>query len=133
MFTYHTSLRLRDSDAAGVIYYPNLFNIAQEALEAFMESVGMDIGVILRATHFHLPVVHAEADFHQALFPGQKLRVTIQLGRAGTTSFTLDYQILDRKEDVVKATARVIHVVVDRKTGAKKALPPELLHALEQL
>lgn len=133
MFTYKTCLRLRDTDAAGLLYFPNLFNLAQETLEAFMESVGLDIGLILRTTHFMFPVVHAEGDFKKQMYAGQRLRITLDLEQVGTTSFALAYRILDRGEDEVLAAARVVHVVVDRHDGTKKPLPPTLLQALDQL
>lgn len=133
MFTYQTTLHLRDTDAAGLIYFPNLFNLAQESLESFMESVGMDIGLVLRSTHFMFPVVHAEGDFKKPMFAGQRLRITMELEQVGTTSFTLAYRVWDRGEDEELATARVVHVVVDRHDGTKKPLPSTLLDALQQL
>ncbi len=133
MFTYTTNLHLRDTDAAGLIYFPNLFNIAQETLEAFMESVGMDIGLVLRSTHYLFPVVHAEGDFKKPMYAGQRLRITLELEQIGTTSFTLAYRVWDRGEDEELAIARVVHVVVDRQGGTKKPLPSTLMHALEQL
>ena len=131
MFTHNTSLHLRDTDAAGLIYFPNLFNLAQETLEAFMESVGLDIGLVLRTTHFMFPVVHAEGDFKKQMHAGQRLRILLELEHVGTTSFTLAYRIQDRGENDELATARVVHVVVDRQDGTKKPLPAVLLQALD--
>lgn len=133
MFTYKTILHLRDTDAAGLIYFPNLFNLAQETLEAFMESVGLNIGLVLRTTHFMYPVVHAEGDFKKQMYAGQKLRITLELEQVGTTSFALAYRVWDRGEDEELASARIVHVVVDRHDGTKKPLPPALQQALDQL
>lgn len=133
MFTHKAFLHLRDTDAAGLIYFPNLFNLAQETLETFMESVGLDIGLVLRSTHFMFPVVHVEGDYKKQMYAGQKLRITLDVEQVGTTSFTLIYNVLDRGGNDLLATARVVHVVVDRHDGTKKPLPPPLLQALDQL
>jgi 1,4-dihydroxy-2-naphthoyl-CoA hydrolase len=132
MYTHKTTLRLRDTDAAGVIYFANIFDLAHEAFEAFMDSVGMDIGVILRSTPFDLPVVHAEADFKKPILPGDKLRIHVWNERVGDTSFTLMYRVFN-SDDVEVAEVRITHVVVDRKEGVKKALTEELRFALKQL
>lgn len=132
MYTHKTTLRLRDTDAAGVIYFANIFDLAHEAFEAFMESVGMDIGVILRSTHYDLPVVHAEADYRKPIFPGDRLRIHVSNERLGDTSFTLVYRIHNTDDEEV-AEVRITHVVMDRKEGLKKAVTEELRLALDQL
>lgn len=132
MYHYKTQLRLRDTDAAGVIYFANIFNVAQEALESFMDSVGMDIGLIIRSTRYNLPVVHADADFKRPIFPGHRLQIQLTLEHMGDTSFTLHYIIADAN-DVEHAQVRVTHVVIDRTTGAKQVPNAELRSILEQL
>jgi len=132
MYIHKTTLRLRDTDAAGVIYFANIFDLAHEAFEAFMESVGMDIGLILRSTHFDLPVVHAEADYKKPILPGDKLRIHLSNERLGDTSFTLLYRIYNSNDDIV-AEVRIAHVVMDRIEGVKKAVTDELRLALNRL
>ena len=132
MYTHNTTLRLRDTDAAGVIYFANIFDLAHEAFEAFMESVGMDIGLILRSTHFDLPVVHAEADFRKPILPGDRLHIDIVTERLGDTSFTLHYKVRNTDGDIA-AEVGITHVVIDRKEGVKKQVTKELRMALEQL
>ncbi len=132
MYTYETTLRLRDTDAAGVIYFANIFNLAHEALESFMASVGMDIGIIIRSTHFDLPVVHAEADYRKPILPGDRLHIDVTNEQLGETSFTLLYRIRNTDGDEV-AEVRITHVVVDRQTGQKKSVTDELRYALNRL
>ena len=133
MYTYHIALRLRDTDAVGGIYFANLFNLAQEALEAFIDSADLDIGTVLRDTSFIFPVVHAEADIHHPILPGQKLRVQLTLHHMGTTSFTLCHRILPKENHTSMATIRIVHVVVDRATGRKQPVPEELRAILDRL
>jgi len=132
MFVYQTTLKLRDTDAAGVIYFPHIFDLAHEALEAFMDSVGMDIGLLLRTASFDLPVVHCEADLQKPIFPGHKLTITVRLDRRGDSSFTLHYAIQETGGNAL-AEARITHVMVDRKTRKSTPLNHEMQGALAAL
>lgn len=132
MYTHKTTLRLRDTDAAGVLYFAAVFDLAHEAFEAFMESVGMDIGLILRSTHYDLPVVHAEAAYRKPILPGERLTIDVFSERLGDTSFTLLYRLRNSDDDEV-AEVRITHVMMDRKEGVKKELTGELHFALGQL
>lgn len=132
MYVHKTTLHLRDTDAAGVIYFANIFDLAHEAFEAFMDSVGMDIGLILRSTHFDLPVVRAEADYKCPIYPGDKLKINVLTERLGDTSFTLLYRVYNSNDDMA-AEVRITHVMIDRKHGAKQVLTEELRLALGQL
>jgi 1,4-dihydroxy-2-naphthoyl-CoA hydrolase len=132
MYQHRTMMRLRDTDAAGVIYFPHVFDLAHEALEAFMDSVGMNIGLLLRTASFDLPVVHCEADLRQPIFPGHKLLIEISLGDTGESSFTLTYAIRESGGDIL-ATARIVHVMIDRKTRQPMPLTDTLRQTLNQL
>ncbi len=132
MFTYETTLRLRDTDAAGVLYFANIYNYAHEAIEAFLDSAGMNVGTILRSPSYALPVVHAEADYRRPILPGDRMRIQVQLERMGDTSFTFLYRMTNIEGEET-AQVRIVHVVVDRQSGKSKPVPSELSAVLQQL
>lgn len=132
MFTYETTVRLRDTDAAGVLYFASLFSLAHEAFESFMESTGLGVETILTSTSFNLPIVHAEADYRCPLRPGAHLRIAIRLEKRGDTSFSLLYRITHPAGDEA-ARVRMVHVAIDRASGTKRNLPDELISALTVL
>jgi 1,4-dihydroxy-2-naphthoyl-CoA hydrolase len=132
MYTYRTRLRLRETDASGVIFFPNVFNLVQETLESFLESIGLNLGEILRAGTYHFPVVHAEADYLRAMQPGDALLITMSLISLGTTSIHLAYRFANPEGEEL-ASARIVHVVIDPVARCKQPVPDELRRALDGL
>jgi len=132
MYTHETTIRLRDTDAAGVVYFSAAFDLAHEAFEAFMDSVGMDIGIILRSNAYDLPIVNAEARFIKPMFAGDRIRIGVLVTRMGETSFTLSYRFRNRGDEET-VYASITHVVVHRVERKKIAIPKELGAALSEI
>lgn len=131
MFRHTTTVRLHDSDAAGVLYFANQFRLAHEAYESFMELSGLGLGDLLQKGRIALPIVHASADFRAPLRVGDELVLTLRLHRLGRTSFTLVCRIARSGRTVGFVTTT--HVTVDRRTGRKTAIPARLKKALAGL
>ena len=47
IFYYQTKIKLHETDAAGVIFFNNLFKIAHDAYEALLEKINFSIKEIL--------------------------------------------------------------------------------------
>ena len=132
MITYKTTVKMHDTDAAGILFFGNQFRMVHEAYEVVLETIGMSFADILRKTHFFVPIVHAEADYKLPLLVGDKLTITVRLTKIGKTSFSFDYKIYNQKKNLV-GTAKTIHVSVNNRTHKKIPLPPALRRKLETL
>jgi len=130
MFEHQVTVRLHDTDAAGVLYFAHQFRIAHETYEAFMAAAGFGLGDLLRAGATALPIVHAEADYRMPLRVGDKLTVSLRVKRLGRTSFALNYR-LTRAGRVVGCVTTA-HVAIAGRTGRKKPLPARLRRALRK-
>ncbi|MBS0620415.1 MAG: acyl-CoA thioesterase [Verrucomicrobia bacterium] len=131
MFTYRTQVRLGDTDATGVLYFPMQFSLALEAYEQFLKERGFSWGQLL-ASPYLMPVRHAEADYLAPLRCGDRLEVTLHVERLGTSSITLNYLFTDPDRNLLVGKARVVHVVVDRETRLSVPIPPILRSLLEE-
>lgn len=128
MFTHTTTIRLHDTDAAGVLYFAHQFRIAHEAYEAFMECAGHGIAALLKKGALALPIVHAEADYRAPLRVGDVLTLSLRLHRIGKTSFILVTRFIAHGHTIgyVKTT----HVVINRRTGRKAPVPAAIKKSL---
>jgi YbgC/YbaW family acyl-CoA thioester hydrolase len=124
MFEYETGVKLQDTDAAGLVFFANHFKIAHAVYEAFMESIGCGLHLIIRESAYLLPIVHAEADYKAALSLGDALTISVTAD-VGKTSFTLSYDFKDGQGEMA-ARVRTVHVAVDKETGEKITLPDEV-------
>lgn len=125
MFTMDSAIRLHQADAAGIVFFANYFQIAHDAYEAFMQSIGFSFQYVVSETNLLLLIAHAEADYHRSLVPGEKIRVEMKTEKVGRTSYVLQYRILNAVGDEVCAV-RTVHVAVDKVTGEKIPVPDKL-------
>ncbi len=124
MFTYHTTIRLHDTDAAGILFFSNQFKMAHDAFEAFLESINYPISCFLQDCNFSLPIVHAESDYLAPLNLGDSISIAVKVEKIGETSFTLCYNIFN-KEKKLMGKVTTVHVSVDRNSGGKIRLPKD--------
>lgn len=128
-FRHQFSVRLHDTDAAGVIFYGHLFRHAHDAYEAFMAELGFPLDRVVRDGLWQLPLVHAEADYLGAMRHGDRVTAVVTVARLGRRAFTLAYRFCD-PADRTLATARTVHAYIDADTRANSELPPALRTAL---
>ena len=132
MYQYQTTVKLHETDAAGLLFFAHQFRIAHDAYEAFMTSAGFGFATVLKQGSFLLPIVHASADFTAPLFVGDALTVSVQAEEVSEHSFVLSYQ-LSRGQGTEVGRARTVHVCLSMKTKQKEPLPEPLREALQQI
>lgn len=131
MFIHTTTIRLHDTDAAGVLYFANQFRLAHEAYEAFMELAGASLAAMLKKGTIALPIVHAESDYRIPLRVGDTLTISLRLHHLGKTSFTLVSKFTAKDQTAGYVTTT--HVAINRRSGKKTPLPPALKRALQTI
>lgn len=129
-FIYKTKVQLHHTDSAGVLFYGKLFELTFEAFDALLENIGASVAFIIRESDFLLPFVHVEADFVSPLFVDDKIKVQISVESIGDSSMTLTYDIIRDGESV--ATAKTVHVAMDKETLKKRPLPQVIRKGLEE-
>ena len=132
MFVWRTTVKLHDTDAAGLLFYGHQFKMAHDCYEAMLESIGFPMAWWLREADCFLPIVHAEADFLLPLFVGDQVEIQLRSEKLGDSSYTLAQDFLDSKGRTV-GTVKTVHVVVNKKSGRKTTIPDRFRAALEKL
>lgn len=132
MHIYQTKIKLHETDAAGVLFFSNQFKILHDAYESLLERVGFGFAEIISRQDFFLPIVHAESDYKVPLFVGDTIEVGVVVEKIGQTSFTLNYSLVNARQECV-GTGQTVHVSVDKKTLQKIPLPSDLRHKLGRL
>ena len=96
----------------------------------------MPYGKIFDELDIWLPRVHLECDFHRAAQMDDLLEVSVYVGRIGTTSLRLNFEVRRKTEDGtiekdLMATAHFVLVSTDRKDLKPLPVPEQLRRALE--
>lgn len=132
MYKYTTTVKLYDTDAAGLLFFGNHFRVAHDAYEAFMESIGLPLGGILRDGQMLLPVVQAKSDYVNPGRLGDHLTVELTCSSSSTHSFTLEYTVSKESGEPLSRLSTV-HVCTDAAGRTKQPLPDKLKAGLEKL
>jgi 1,4-dihydroxy-2-naphthoyl-CoA hydrolase len=127
-FRFPYTIALHDTDAAGVVFSPQIFRICHQAYEALMANIGFSIGSILEHRRFGLPVAHLEGDYFKPLTVGDKIEITVTVETIGDSSYAIAYEWTMDGE--VQARAKTVHVCVNTQNLKKTPLPRELKSAL---
>jgi YbgC/YbaW family acyl-CoA thioester hydrolase len=130
MFIYQTRVRLKDTDATGVLYFSEQFKFAMEAFEEFLKGRGLLLKELM-ATPYLIPVVHAEADYFAPLVVGDNLEIAMEVSQIGSSSITLRYTIFDPGRRIEVGKVQIVHVVIDKETKRPVPIPDFLRSVLE--
>jgi 1,4-dihydroxy-2-naphthoyl-CoA hydrolase len=128
-YVYQRTIRLQDTDAAGVVYFANLLSICHEAYEASLIAAGIDLRAFFHSD-LAIPIVHAEIDYFQPLFCGETYQITVipvvlgdQLPRP-RDKFKIQYDL--RQAEQLVGRASTVHLCIDAASRSRQPLPPAI-------
>jgi len=128
-FTYNRTIRLQDTDAAGVVYFVNVLSMCHEAYEASLEASDINLKAFFTNPSIAFPIVHASVDFFRPMFCGDKLEISVIPHKLGVNKFEVSYAIIVENVLVAKAITR--HVCIDAISRSKQDLSAEMIQWLE--
>jgi 1,4-dihydroxy-2-naphthoyl-CoA hydrolase len=126
---YYT-VKLHDTDAAGILFFANQFKMVHDIYEKFMIQNGFPFQERFAKGDYLIPIVHAESDYHAPMVTGETVEIELAVERIGETSYTLRYIIYDLDGHIV-GKAKTVHVTMDHKTRTKIPLPSPFRQMLE--
>jgi 1,4-dihydroxy-2-naphthoyl-CoA hydrolase len=126
-FSYLRTIHFADTDAAGVVFFPNYLAICHEAYEEALAAAGIDLKTFFSATGTVVPVTKSEAEYLRPLTCGDRLRVTGAPKGRSENSYEIRFE-LTRLGPVEKIAARVRteHVCISAHHRERTPLPPGL-------
>ncbi|HYG79846.1 MAG TPA: thioesterase family protein [Pyrinomonadaceae bacterium] len=123
-------MRWGDVDAARIIFYGAYIRFFEFAETELFRAVGLPYSVIFDELDVWLPRAHLECDFRRAAQLDDLLEVAVFVGRVGTKSLRLDFEVRRKGEDSLVAEAHFVLVAVRRDSFETVPLPEELKRRL---
>ena len=118
-------IRFSHSDPAGIVYYPNYFDMFNAVIEDwFTGALGIDYAAQVLESRIGLPTVHAECDFFRPSRMGEKLTYTLLVRAIGRSSLKLE--IVGHVGAQERLRARLVLVVISLETHRSIPVPPLL-------
>ncbi len=131
MYKYETVIRMHHTDAAGLVFYAEVFVLAHECYESFLEEQGMSLASMLEGDYI-APIVHAKADLKAAMRMSDRITIEMELARTGKSSYELAY-IFTNQQGKITAETTTIHAVIDKNTYQPIKIPEEFTRVLEKM
>jgi 1,4-dihydroxy-2-naphthoyl-CoA hydrolase len=123
--SYSYQVQLRDTDAAGVVYFANLLAICHGAYESSLASAGIDLRKMMTNPATALPIIHASINFQRPIYCGDHLQITLTPTYQSSNEFSVDYQIC-LADGQVAGQAWTRHVSIDPHLRRRSDLPPQI-------
>src|SRR5919112_40029 len=125
-FTIEERVRWGDVDAARIIFYGAYIHFFEFAETELFREVGLAYGKMFDELKIWLPRVHLECDFRRAARLDDLLEVSVFVGRFGTKSMRLNFEVRRKGEDELIADAHFVLASVRRDTFETVPIPDEL-------
>jgi YbgC/YbaW family acyl-CoA thioester hydrolase len=123
-------VRWGDVDAARIIFYGAYIRFFEFAETELFRAVGLPYGVMFDELDIWLPRAHLECDFRRAAQLDDLLEVCVYVGRVGSKSLRLNFEVRRNGTDEMVAEAHFVLVAVRRNTFESVPVPDELKRRL---
>jgi 4-hydroxybenzoyl-CoA thioesterase len=129
-FTRTVPIRFSHCDPAGIVYFPHYFDMFNGLIEDwYTERLGVDFAAMISNDRHGFPFVHIETDFRVPSRMGERLDLTLFVGRVGRSSLTL--VIVGHLAGIERLRARLVTAMVSLETHRSVELPASLRAAFE--
>jgi len=129
-YSIEERVRWGDVDAARIIFYGAYIRFFEFAETELFRAVGLPYGVMFDELDIWLPRAHLECDFRRAAQLDDLLEVSVYVGRVGTKSLRLNFEVRRKGERELIAEAHFVLVAVRRNTFESVPVPEELKRCL---
>lgn len=117
-------LRWADSDAAGRLHFPRIFELVEEAESELVRSIDWPMN---RSMGYDFPRVHVECRFIRVIELDAPFRLRFTVGKLGRTSIRYDYQVFAVDDELaIEGTMTVVVL----QNGKPAQIPATLRAAL---
>lgn len=129
VFSRDVRIRFSHSDPAGIVYYPNYFDMFNSVIEDWFGSLGFDYPTQIGEFRRGFPTVHVDCDFRVPCRMGETLTLTLLIENVGRSSLKLGVHGHIGGEERLRAS--VVLVIISLDTGKSIPIPADLQRAFE--
>jgi 1,4-dihydroxy-2-naphthoyl-CoA hydrolase len=131
---FHTEITVafNDVDAAGIVYFGNVFDYCHRVFERLLETINIPLPQILKDAGWAMPLVHAEADYLKPILHGERLQVQVDLTKIGGSSLHFHYEIYGPGGEL-RARVTLVHATVETPGFQPQPVEQSFVAALRQL
>jgi acyl-CoA thioester hydrolase len=130
-FTIEEHVRWSDIDRAGIIFYGQFLRFFEIAETELFRDVGLSYSEVFDRLNIWLPRVQIHFDFRKPLVLDDLIEVSAYVGRFGTKSLTLRFEVKKKGEPDFVAEGHITLACVSRSTFQSVVIPEEIRERLK--
>mgnify|MGYP000468768686 CR=1 FL=1 len=130
MFSSNRRVEFRMCDAAGILYFAKIFDLAHSVYEEFILESNLKLN-IFENENFIVPLISTSAEFYNPILLHEKLNVQLKVNKIGTSSFKLHFDFF-AEDKKLKASVNTANVFVSKSSFKKTNISNEFLSFLEK-
>lgn len=126
-FSYTRTIRLADTDAAGVVYFARTLSLCHEAYEESLATAGIVLADLLGGNGIIVPIAKSEAEYLRPLRAGDKTRIVVAPEALSAESFAIRYEVFRvGTPEKLAARVRTEHICASSNQRGRAPLPEKL-------
>ena len=131
-FVHERVVRFSEVDAAQVMYFSRVYEIAHETYEELMTAAGYPPGTVFLEGQWGMPLVHTEADYAQPWRLCEPIFVDARVADSSDRSVALEYRFVD-VDGNERTRVGMRHAFVSLETFRSCDAPAGLIDALKKV
>lgn len=129
-FVIEEYVRWSDVDFAGIIFYGSYVRLFEIAETELFRRCGLAYAEMFDRFDVFLPRKAVHSEFYRPARLDDRLRIAAYVGRVGTKSLTLNFDVMHTQDPTLAAAGWMVLVCVDRQRLRPRPLPEGLIEAL---
>jgi YbgC/YbaW family acyl-CoA thioester hydrolase len=121
VYRSQATIKFHQADLAGIMFFAQVFTLAHDAYEAFIQACGFDWKEWFLENKYLIPIRHTEADYLRPFKAGETYQIEVIVTEFSTSSFQLQYSF--SQASTKHAIVKMVHTCMDPKTLQKINLP----------
>ena len=130
MFSSKKRISFYDCDPAGILFFARVYEICHSAYEEMIQSFNLGEEYWTNE-NFVVPILKSEASYHKPVKYGEMITVEIVVGNLRDSSFELNYELKNNKNEVC-TKVKTVHIFVDKKSWKKTGIVEEVKGGLQK-
>ena len=129
MFTAKRRIEFGMCDAAGILFFANIFKLMHSVYEEFIISGKLENNYF-NHNYIAVPLVNATADYYKPIDMHEIIDVQVLVENIGDSSFKLKTEFYSKKKEL-KAVVKTTHVFIDKRNMKKRKISDDFLEMLK--
>ncbi|ANB58320.1 thioesterase superfamily protein [Anoxybacillus sp. B7M1] len=129
---YYFQVRWGDTDAAGIVFYPNFYKWMDEASHHFFASLGHSTWKWFQKERIGMPIVEAKCTFHAPLFFENQVCVKCTIVELWEKSFRIQHQFFRGEKLVAEGYEVRVWTTFAGDRPKASPIPDELREKMKQ-